>query len=445
MKIIKKIKKKSAAKNFHDADFFEEQFSQEVISGEKYRAIILAVISAVLVSYIASIYLFGEEYFYAAFGLKPPFLWALIILGLLGIRSFILSRNINLIYKRSRKFFWFFRYINSLIEVSVPTIVLIMFGHTMEKTSALVTPPVLMYSLFIILSILELDFKICLFAGFVAAAEYTAISVYFIDASPPEQKSNLILSSPMLYFGKSMIIFISGIIAGIITIQIKKRIFTVYKTIDERNRLEKLFGQQVSQEIVDEIIETKQEIESKIRNACIMFLDIRDFTSFSEKRLPEEIVEYQNKIFSFMIEIVNKNHGIINQILGDGFMATFGAPIPSANDCQNAFNVSTQILTELNRQNSSGEIPFTRIGIGMHYGQVVTGNVGTSFRKQYSITGNTVILASRIEQLNKEFNSNILISKEVLERIALNGFNPQFLGLVNVKGRSEPIEIYKLL
>jgi len=204
-------------------------------------------------------------------------------------------------------------------------------------------------------------------------------------------------------------------------------------------------GSRFSREIVDEIIKTKQEIQSKVRNACIMFLDIRDFTTFSEIRSPKEIVEYQNNVFSFMIEIVNKNHGIINQILGDGFMATFGAPISSADDCQNAFNSATQILTELNRRNSSGEIPFTRIGIGMHYGQVVTGNVGTSFRKQYSITGNTVILASRIEQLNKEFNSNILVSKEILDRISINGYSPDFLGLVNVKGRTEPIEIYRLL
>jgi len=244
MKIIKKLKKKSKTGKFQDADFFKEQFSKDVITSEKYRTIILAIISAILIFYIILIYLFWDKYFYTTFGFKPPFFWALIILGLLGIRSFILSKKINLIYERHRKFFWFFRYVNSLIEVSVPTIALFMFGQTLEKTTALITPPVLMYFVFIILSILELDFKLCLFAGFVAAAEYIGISIYFINSTVKEN-SNLILSSPLLYLAKAMIIFMSGIIAGIITVQIKKRIFTVYKAIDERNRLERLFGQQV--------------------------------------------------------------------------------------------------------------------------------------------------------------------------------------------------------
>jgi adenylate cyclase len=195
---------------------------------------------------------------------------------------------------------------------------------------------------------------------------------------------------------------------------------------------------------VEEMIKTKQEITSRRRNVCIMFLDIRDFTSFSEKKSPEEIVKYQNDIFSYMIEIVNRNHGIINQFLGDGFMATFGAPIQYPNDCQNAVNAALEIIRYLDGKNAIKEIPATRIGIGIHSGEVVTGNVGTDIRKQYSITGNTVILASRIEQLNKKFNSSILISKEVLDKVKLNGTTPDYLGSVNVKGRTEAVEIFKL-
>jgi class 3 adenylate cyclase/uncharacterized protein HemY len=237
--------------------------------------------------------------------------------------------------------------------------------------------------------------------------------------------------------------------------------------LEEKNRLEvenrekvlNMFGQQVSQEIVDELLaeasETTKTLDelftepsdttSKIKYVCVMFLDIRDFTALVEKKEPEEIIAYQNAVFGFMIEIINKHHGVINQFLGDGYMATFGAPASRGNDCQNAVNAATEIVKKVNEKSESRQIPATRIGMGLHAGNVVTGNVGTSLRKQYSITGNTVILASRIEQLNKKFNSQLLISEEVLHNIKQDGINPISLGSVEVKGREKPIHIYKLV
>ena len=95
-------------------------------------------------------------------------------------------------------------------------------------------------------------------------------------------------------------------------------------------------------------------------------------------------------------------------------------------------------------KNSDGTIPKTEIRIGIHAGEAVTGNVGTSIRKQYSITGNVVILASRLEQLNKKYDSSILISKEVYDKIDRKSTNAQDIGSVNVKGRQKPIEVYQL-
>ena len=171
-----------------------------------------------------------------------------------------------------------------------------------------------------------------------------------------------------------------------------------------------------------------------------MFLDIRGFTSWAEKRDPEEIIKFQNKVFGFMIDIVNDFNGNINQLLGDGFMATFGAPKTSGNDCQNALDAALKIITKLNKNIEAREIENTRIGIGLHAGYVVTGNVGTEMRKQYSITGNTVILASRLEQLNKEFGSQLIISKEVHDKLERFDGGDRFKEVI-VKGRRKPIEI----
>jgi adenylate cyclase len=172
-----------------------------------------------------------------------------------------------------------------------------------------------------------------------------------------------------------------------------------------------------------------------------MFLDIRDFTPYVEKLSPEEIIAYQNKVLGFMIEVVNKRGGIVNQILGDGFMATFGAPVSSGNDCEAAYSAAREIINMVKAKSESGEIPPTKIGIGLHAGQVVAGNVGTKERKQYSITGNTVITAARLEQLNKEFHTTMVMSREVYEHLPEALQEPMSFNPVQVKGRSEAIEI----
>src|SRR5215510_488760 len=100
-----------------------------------------------------------------------------------------------------------------------------------------------------------------------------------------------------------------------------------------------------------------------------MFLDIEGFTTFSESRRPEEVVEYLNSLFSFMIDSVNRHHGIVNKFLGDGFMAVFGAPISDTSDCRNAVAASLEIVEKVTSMNATGEIAPTAIRIGLHAGE----------------------------------------------------------------------------
>jgi len=213
---------------------------------------------------------------------------------------------------------------------------------------------------------------------------------------------------------------------------------------DAEKKIKTLLHQQVSRAVAHELLssETTDKIERKF--VCIMFLDIRDFTPYAEMRDPEEIIRYQNDVFGFMIDIVEKNQGIINQLLGDGFMATFGAPVCAGNDCDNAVKAALEILGTLEKKSQEDVFPKTNIGIGLHAGYVVAGNVGTEGRKQYSITGNTVIIASRIEQLNKTLGSRILISREVYDQLSnKNGWDENFRE-VEVKGRKDPVLVMSL-
>ena len=210
-------------------------------------------------------------------------------------------------------------------------------------------------------------------------------------------------------------------------------------------KIKGLLDQQVSGAVAAELLAENPTGTTKHerRFVCIMFLDIRNFTPFVESKTPEEIIEYQNNVLGFMMEKVIEHGGIVNTVLGDGFMATFGAPISSGNDCLQAYKAAVEILQMVREKSRTGQIPATKIGIGMHAGNVVAGNVGTKTRKQYLVTGNTVIIAARLEQLNKEYGSSLVISREVVERLPKAMNLPKVFDEVMVKGRSKPVEIAK--
>lgn len=420
-----------------------KQLRQEILKSEKLRATLLAVVSGIAIIILLFIKLLFssdvEEYFR-----NVEFLYIIqLVFFLFVIREIVVIQFINRKLKSSEEVPDRVRYITNIIEISLPSIILLSIGYFLETTEVLISPAIFFYFLIIILSTLSLEFKISVSLGLIAAAEY--LIIFFILNSQFEQESNsVIYNSILFHVGKANLLIVAGVIAGLVANQIKKKMIRVMKTQSDKNKIVNMFGQQISSSIVEHLLENDNQIKSERKYVCIMFLDIRGFTPFAENKQPEEIIKYQNNVFGFMINIINKHHGIINQFLGDGYMATFGAPVSFKNDSQNAVNASIEIIEELKKRNERKEFPNTKIGIGLHCGFVVAGNVGTDVRRQYSISGNTVILAARIEQLNKMYNSQLLISKEVLENIDLPLYEIKNHGKVDVKGREEPIEIYQI-
>ena len=425
-----------------EKNLIRELFSEELFYNVKIREYIIGGVFAILVLFmIISLFIFRDV------GPDPEtvrntFLGLLVLLIAIVLRSFSVRKIIERKKKQVKKNIIRLRYVNTVLESSIPTIAIILLTFFLEPIAAVNSPAVFLYFIFIFISILDLEFKVCALAGLIAAIQYLFLSLFFLD-SYKEATDLPVFVLPIAYLAKAIIIFVSGLAAGGVAYHIKNKIVGSLKTFRERNELEKVFGQQVSKEIVDEFINNKLEISSKRRNVTVLFLDIRNFSKFCEGKTPEEINEYQNKVLGFMIEEINNNAGIVNQILGDGFMATFGAPVENENHALNSVNAALQIVNELNRKNENGEIPKTDIGIGIHTGEVFTGNVGTEDRQQYSITGNTVILAARLEQLNKEFNSSILVSKEVIEKIEYIEY--KYLGKATLKGLAGQAEVYELL
>jgi adenylate cyclase len=175
-----------------------------------------------------------------------------------------------------------------------------------------------------------------------------------------------------------------------------------------------------------------------------MFLDIRNFTAFADTHTAEEVVDYQNRFLDPVIDIINQHQGVVFQILGDGLMACFGSPGENVLHADMAFQASLEILKQVRRASEKHLIPATTIGIGLHAGQLVTGNIGNENRKQFSISGTPVIVASRIEQLNKKYGTQFLISGQVYQQIAKGKRQITFLGEEPLRGIGTPVEVYSV-
>jgi adenylate cyclase len=236
----------------------------------------------------------------------------------------------------------------------------------------------------------------------------------------------------------------TGVVAGAVALQIKRRIVKSFETVEERNRISHTFGEYVSPEVMDTLMTLKSDLRSESKQVCVMFLDIRNFTGFAEKRSPAEVVEYLESLFDFMIEIVNRHHGIINKFFGDGFMAVFGAPLSDGRDCENALDAAREILRRVQQEVELGNILPTTVGIGLHFGEAVTGSIGSSLRREYTVIGDVVNLAARIEKLNKVYGSQLLISDVVRQSVESDLAEAISMGNVQVKGREEGIQIYQV-
>jgi adenylate cyclase len=420
---------------------FEEHFAREIVHSERLRVGMLAAVIAVLLLFLGGLYLRFHDTYAQDFG-RPATArkFALILFGLLCY-EFVVFRVLSWRQRSGRSMPAPLRYVNALVETSVPSLLIYIVALDTNPVFVLQSGAALLYGVFIVLSTLRLDFRLSVFTGAIACVEYVALCTYYaeLDLMPDAP-----FDQPPFYLAKGAILLLSGFAAGFVAVQLKRRAGNAFRTMQERQRILDAFGQQVSPAIAEELIRAGPGIASRRAEVCVMFMDIRGFTRLVGNWPPERIVALQNAVFGAAVEVVSRNHGIINQFLGDGFMATFGAPTSTGRDSANALAAAREMVAAVRALAEAGRIPPIEIGIGLHAGEAVTGNIGTEQRQQYSITGDVVILASRIEQLNKEFGSQVLASREVLE--SAGGIPPEAvpLGPVKVKGREQPIEIYRL-
>ncbi|MGE5545111.1 MAG: CHASE2 domain-containing protein [Bacillota bacterium] len=219
----------------------------------------------------------------------------------------------------------------------------------------------------------------------------------------------------------------------------------------ERKRTRALFSRYVSPAVVEELINHPELVElgGKRQEVTILFSDIRGFTSFSEAQPPEKVVGRLNEYLSAMTAAIFKYGGMIDKYMGDGIMAVFGAPVYQPDHAWQAIAASQEMrrqLVTLNRGWESRGEPLFDIGIGLSTGPVVVGNVGSSERTDYTVIGEDVNLASRLESLNKQYGTQLILSDRTLRSLRENAgeipWEFEELGSVPVRGFTVPIPVY---
>src|SRR5262249_16466019 len=422
----------------------ENEFALEILKSDKLRVRILIGVIIAALSIVLCLAIFAFDQFQRSFhGRFRGFLFMVLTVAGLNLGSLIAEWiGIDLLIRKQGRPSALFQYSSAFVEPSIPALGMMIGSLFLGPIYTLFTPATLLYPVFIVLSALRLNSRLCVFTGAVAGIEYSALASYFTNRAP-DAVEPILVGVPHHLF-KGTLLLLTGVVTGFVTVQIKKRILRSFEMVEERNRISRTFGEYVSPVVMNKLLTLKPDLRSEKRKVCVMFLDIRNFTSFAEKREPEQVVEYLESLFGFMIEIVNRHHGIINKFLGDGFMAVFGAPLSDGADCLNGMAAAREILTRVDTEVAKGAILPTKVGIGLHAGEAVTGSIGSPLRREYTVIGDVVNLASRIEQLNKQFGSQLLISDMVRRALSDEPGGVIPMGQVQVKGREEPIQIYQV-
>ncbi|MGY3290714.1 adenylate cyclase [Bradyrhizobium sp. LM3.2] len=416
---------------------FERELTREVLRTELLRVRTLILTGCVMTVFLTAIYLLdpavvnrvwrGTEGLAEVYGLLVGFIVFEVWVHVQIRKNLRLDRDLPVIR----------RYIGALIETSLPTLILILQIRTMGASQALGFAVPLMYFIFIILSTLRLDFRLSTFTGFVAAAELLAVALIYDRASG--------VGEPQTYFHavRSTIILVCGVLAGAVGAQLRRQFAASIAAATARDRVTNLFGQHVSPQVVERLMAAGTRAGGDLRRVAVMFVDFRGFTAGAQTRTPQEVVDRLDGAFAVLVDILDREGGIVNKFLGDGFLALFGAPLEASDAVHRAVAAGREMLTAMGRINAETSWPL-RIGIGIHFGEVVAGNIGSPRRKEYTVIGDTVNFASRLEALNKEFGSQLLISAAVREALGEDCDDAVALGEVEVRGYEQKVAVFQL-
>ena len=266
----------------------------------------------------------------------------------------------------------------------------------------------------------------------------------------------LVIASILAWVSAGYLALAQGLIiptvAGVVSIALTFMVITVVKFTAEQRQslvLKRTFGRYVSPQILEHILAHPEKVElgGERRDLTILFSDIRGFTSISEASEPEEVVEMLNEYLTRMVEILLEHGGTLDKFIGDAVMGFWNAPAADPQHPERAVRCAIEMIDETARLRARWEgegKAALRIGIGINTGEAVVGNIGAEKVFGYTVIGDAVNLASRLEGKNKDYGTEIIVSEFTLARIG-NAFETVYLDDVKVKGKDKAVKIYEVI
>jgi class 3 adenylate cyclase len=213
-----------------------------------------------------------------------------------------------------------------------------------------------------------------------------------------------------------------------------------------RDQQRKLFRTFATSQVAEELLQKGLSLGGVHVDASVMFTDIRGFTSLTERHDPSEIIDLLNNYFALMFDAIEAHGGVVNQIIGDGLMAVFGAPVHRPDHCEQAVRAGLEmleLLAEFNLQQAALNAPQLKIGVGISSGQMVAGYAGTKDRATYTCIGDSVNLAARLETHTKMAGRPILVDEDTRRNLPAE-IPVEPLGDMLFKGKSEKVSVYAI-
>jgi adenylate cyclase len=346
--------------------------------------------------------------------------------------------GIHLLLKAGRFRPWL-RYASCLVDVSICSMVMLLDFQQNGSVYAVSAGGAALYAVAVAMATLRLEPRLGLFAGAAAATQLIAVMLLVIRPAAPVEAVSA-TSDVYVTLMKASFLMTIGLIGWVATRSMRGLLLRLTESAVERERVRGLLGMHVSEQVMEYLLSGDMKDGGERRTITVCFTDIRDFTPLSESRAPEEVLRLLNLYFGRMCDIVAEHGGVVNKFLGDGMLIVFGAPANQPDDAQRALAAARAMLAEVTRMRGSGEFPQLRIGIGMHRGEAVVGNVGGVQRQEYTAIGDTVNTASRVQDLTKALGRSLLMTRECQEALGSEGFEP--LGSHSVKGRVQPLELF---
>jgi adenylate cyclase len=419
---------------------FRGLLNREVLRSERRRVLTLAGMLTAILAIILLLIALAPDIVRSVFHGQLPVRWPLTVFPPFIAYELAVAGLLTFLARRGRAMPTVGRYANALIETSLPTLAIYFLAHYIDPAVAFSSWPSLLYFLFIILSTLRLDFALSAFTGAVAAVELLALAAFELGLAWQADDIN---HSILYHLTRSAVLLVAGLFAGSVAVTIKSHFARALAAASARDRVTNLFGQHVSPQVVDQLLAIGAAELSQMRRVCVMFVDIRGFTAAARDRSPAEVVARLEAAFAILVEIVDRHHGIVNKFLGDGFLAMFGAPIDDPSAAANAVAAGREMLRAVEASNAGHSWPI-RIGIGIHIGEAVTGTVGSPRRKEYTVIGDTVNLASRLEGLNKELGAQMLVSDALRAAAGAAIGEADPLGPVEIRSYPQPVAVWRL-